>query len=51
MCTFAACFDNTNTFYCFIENYCRPSFPFLEAKEFDFIEPSSVWQFKDIKCK
>jgi hypothetical protein len=22
-----------------------------EAKEFDFIEPSSVWQFKDIKCK
>ena len=22
-----------------------------EAKEFDFIEPSSSWQFKDIKCK
>ena len=22
-----------------------------EAKEFDFIVPSSVWQFKDIKCK
>jgi hypothetical protein len=28
-------------------------FPALpeEAKEFDFIVPSSVWQFKDIKCK
>jgi len=22
-----------------------------DAKEFDFIVPSSVWQFKDIKCK
>ena len=22
-----------------------------EAKEFDFIEPSTSWQFKDIKCK
>ena len=22
-----------------------------EAKEFDFIEPSTAWQFKDIKCK
>ena len=22
-----------------------------EAKEFDLIEPSSIWQFKDIKCK
>ena len=22
-----------------------------EAKEFDFIEPSTFWQFKDIKCK
>ena len=22
-----------------------------EAKEFDLIEPSSTWQFKDIKCK
>jgi hypothetical protein len=28
-------------------------FPALpdEAKEFDLIEPSSTWQFKDIKCK
>ena len=28
-------------------------FPALpdEAKEFDFIEPSSTWQLKDIKCK
>ena len=28
-------------------------FPALpeEAKEFDFIVPSTVWQFKDIKCK
>lgn len=23
----------------------------VEAKEFDFIVPSSTWQFKDIKCK
>ena len=22
-----------------------------DAKEFDFIVPSSIWQFKDIKCK
>ena len=22
-----------------------------DAKEFDFIEPSTFWQFKDIKCK
>jgi hypothetical protein len=28
-------------------------FPALpeEAKEFDLIEPSTTWQFKDIKCK
>lgn len=28
-------------------------FPALpdNATEFDFIVPSSVWQFKDIKCK
>jgi hypothetical protein len=27
-----------------------PALP-VDASEFDLIEPSTTWQFKDIKCK